>query len=126
MSNKLISQTSIGLHRILEETSLQLSACLIDQTGKPSKTELELQIRYFGPGQLHLERMVSTDTEMDMIEDDQRALYKIERNIRNIERSMSTSQLDEANNLKPVKDVSIKAIGKFFLNINVIRCLEEV
>ena len=43
-----------------------------------------------------MERESSTDKEDDM-EDDKQALLNLERNIENIERSMSASQLEQAN-----------------------------
>ena len=43
-----------------------------------------------------LERDDSTEKEEDL-EDDQRALLNLERNIANIERSMSASQLEQAD-----------------------------
>ena len=67
--------------------------------------QLQLTISYAGPGQHHtpcqvgdtsMERESSTEKEEDL-EDDQRALLNLERNIENIERSMSASQLEQAN-----------------------------
>jgi hypothetical protein len=43
-----------------------------------------------------MERDDSTEKEEEL-EDDQRALLNLERNIENIERSMSASQLEQAN-----------------------------
>ena len=53
-----------------------------------------------------LERDDSTEKEEDL-EDDQRALLNLERNIANIERSMSASQLEQADYPGRRKGVSL-------------------
>ena len=54
-----------------------------------------------------MERESSTEKEDDL-EDDQRALLNLERNIENIERSMSASQLEQAN--YPMKKKGVRKL----------------
>ena len=37
LSNKVVAQVSFSLHRLLEESCIQLAASLLDQTQKPIK-----------------------------------------------------------------------------------------
>ena len=120
----MVAQVTLSLHRLLDEPRIQLAACLLDPANKPTKVrisspvvymctvpacpqaELQLTISYAGPGQhdntpcqvgdAAMERDDSTEKEEEL-EDDQRALLNLERNIQNIERSMSASQLEQAN-----------------------------
>ena len=56
-----------------------------------------------------MERDDSTEKEEEL-EDDQRALINLERNIQNIERSMSASQLEQAN--YPGKSRGVREEGR--------------
>ena len=37
LNNRLVAQVSLSLHRLLDEPRIQLAACLLDQSNKPTK-----------------------------------------------------------------------------------------
>ena len=71
-----------------------MSASLLDPHGRPTKMSLQMTVSYSGPGQHH-DKMISRDSS-DEVDDDRKALLNLEQNIANIERSMSASQLEQA------------------------------
>ena len=93
-NNRLVGQVCIGLHRLLVEHKIQMSASLLDPHGRPTKMSLQMAVAYSGPGQHH-DKMISRDSS-DEVDDDRKALLNLEQNIANIERSMSASQLEQA------------------------------
>ena len=112
------------MHRLLLEGSIHVSACLLDPHSRPTKLRIQVTIAYSGnasdfcvffvikiyceliflmhliqlpgPGQQHVTALEDKYDE-DEVDDDRRALINIERNIANIERSMSASQLEQAH-----------------------------
>ena len=94
LNNRLVGQVCIGLHRLLVEHKVQMSASLLDPHGRPTKMSLQMTISYSGPGQHH-DKMISRDSSEE-VDDDRKALLNLEQNIANIERSMSASQLEQA------------------------------
>jgi hypothetical protein len=57
-----VSRVSFSLHRLLEESCIQLAASLLDSTHRPTKTVLHLVVWYAGPGQNN-NTTVDTDLE---------------------------------------------------------------
>ena len=112
----------MALHRLLLEGSIHVSACLLDPHSRPTKLRIQVTIAYsgrflycsifinftmnfyvlmhfiqiLGPGQQHV-TAVEDKYDEDEVDDDKRALINIERNIANIERTMSASQLEQAH-----------------------------
>ena len=85
----MLGQVSFSLHRLLEEPCIQLAASLVDPAQRPVRAMLHLQVWYSGPGQMNILQ--------GEIEEDQQALIDIERNIANLERSLSASQLERGD-----------------------------
>ena len=96
LNNRLVGQVCIGLHRLLLEHQVQLSASLLDPHGRPTKMTLQVSVAYSGPGQHHDKMLSMSRDSSDEVDDDRRALLNLEQNIANIERSMSASQLGQA------------------------------
>ena len=94
LNNRLVGQVCIGLHRLLVEHKIQMSASLLDPHGRPTKMSLQMTVSYSGPGQHH-DKMLCRDPS-DEVDEDRKALLNLEQNIANIERSMSASQLEQA------------------------------
>ncbi|XP_023341789.1 otoferlin [Eurytemora carolleeae] len=100
LNNRVVAVVSLPLHRLLDESHQQLMATMLDPNNRPIKASLELFIWYKGPG-IHFRNFMDMDTGTEQDEsawegdmsDDQRALIDIEKNIANIERSMSANQL---------------------------------
>ena len=90
-----MGQVCIGLHRLLVEHEVQLAASLLDPHGRPTKLSLQVSVAYSGPGQHH-DKMLAMIRDSDEMDDDRLALLNLEQNIANIERSMSASQLGQA------------------------------